>query len=197
MSKRDSEATRRRIVEQTADLLNTRGYLRTSMTEIMRATGLQKGGIYHHFSSREELVMETFQYSVGLIKTRVGELLKSDRSAKDKLSALITMFKEFPLHDVLRGGCPIVNLAVESDASFPRLRAATQAALALLTGAFERVIVTGIESGDFVQLDAPKQAAYFVASLEGGLILATRHDAPIYLTAVADALELQVRRGFA
>ena len=40
------EATRNRIVVRTANLLNTQGYLGTPVSEIMRATGLQKGGIY-------------------------------------------------------------------------------------------------------------------------------------------------------
>src|SRR5262245_55213934 len=52
---RKGEATRRRIVAQTAGLLNTQGYRSTPVSEIMRVTGLRKGGIYRHFDSRTTL----------------------------------------------------------------------------------------------------------------------------------------------
>jgi hypothetical protein len=44
--------------------------------------------------------------------------------------------------------------------------------------------------------DAHTRAAYFVAALEGGVMLTARFNEPVYLTAVADALEGQVRNGF-
>src|SRR5262245_37022925 len=51
------EATRRRIVAQAASLLNTKGYRSTPVSEIMRVTGLRKGGIYRHFDSRTTLTL--------------------------------------------------------------------------------------------------------------------------------------------
>src|ERR1700743_3353151 len=49
------EATRRRIVKQSAAVFNRRGYSGTSMSELMEATGLEKGGLYRHFASKEDL----------------------------------------------------------------------------------------------------------------------------------------------
>jgi TetR/AcrR family transcriptional repressor of nem operon len=49
------ERTRRVIVEKAAALFNTRGYFGSSINDLMREMGLQKGGIYNHFSSKEEL----------------------------------------------------------------------------------------------------------------------------------------------
>ena len=54
------EQTRRRIVEGAAPILNKRGYEGASLNDLMEATGLKKGGVYHHFSSKEELAAETF-----------------------------------------------------------------------------------------------------------------------------------------
>jgi len=88
MNKRDGEATRNRIVAQTADLLNTDGYLRTPVSEIMRVTGLQKGGIYNHFESRQALALEAFDYAVERMRERLLRALKGKTSAKDKLVAL-------------------------------------------------------------------------------------------------------------
>ena len=49
------ERTRRVIVEKAAALFNTRGYFGSSINDLTRETGLEKGGIYSHFSSKEEL----------------------------------------------------------------------------------------------------------------------------------------------
>src|ERR1700678_1948300 len=57
------EQTRRRIVEAAAPIFNKRGYEGASLSELMEATGLKKGGIYRHFSSKEELAAEAFDYT--------------------------------------------------------------------------------------------------------------------------------------
>jgi len=43
---------RGRIVAEAASLFNQRGFEGCSMSELMAATGLEKGGIYRHFSSK-------------------------------------------------------------------------------------------------------------------------------------------------
>ena len=50
------QATRRRIVELAAPVFNRQGYVGASMRNLIDATGLEKGGIYNHFGSKEQLV---------------------------------------------------------------------------------------------------------------------------------------------
>ena len=57
------EQTRRKIVEAAAPIFNKRGYEGSSLSDLMEATGLKKGGIYRHFSSKEELAAEAFDYT--------------------------------------------------------------------------------------------------------------------------------------
>jgi TetR/AcrR family transcriptional regulator, transcriptional repressor for nem operon len=54
------EQTRQRLVAEAARLFNQRDYEGSSMQDIMQATGLQNGGIYRHFGSKEELAQEAF-----------------------------------------------------------------------------------------------------------------------------------------
>src|ERR1700760_1245310 len=56
-------ATRQRIIEQSAPIFNQRGYAGTSMSELMAATGLEKGGLYRHFESKESLAVAAFDYA--------------------------------------------------------------------------------------------------------------------------------------
>ena len=57
------EETRLRIVAEAAPLFNQRGYEGCSIQDIMDATGLEKGGIYRHFESKEELAAEAFDFA--------------------------------------------------------------------------------------------------------------------------------------
>ena len=59
------QQTRREIVEKAAPLFNKKGYECTSLSDLMHATGLKEGGIYRHFSSKEELATAAFDYSWG------------------------------------------------------------------------------------------------------------------------------------
>ena len=52
---RKGEATRQDIIRKSAPIFNRKGYSGAALSDLMRATGLEKGGIYRHFESKEEL----------------------------------------------------------------------------------------------------------------------------------------------
>ena len=111
---------------RTANLLNTQGYLGTPVSEIMRATGLQKGGIYRHFDSRAALALEAFEFAFGRMRERLFQAVEGKHTAKDKLFALFEVMRGAPRDEAFRGGCPVMNLAVESDDADPELRDAAR-----------------------------------------------------------------------
>jgi hypothetical protein len=83
------EATRNRIVVRTANLLNTQGYLGTPVSEIMRATGLQKGCIYRHSRAAP-------RFAFGRMRERLFRAIEGARTAKDKLLALFEVMRNAP-----------------------------------------------------------------------------------------------------
>src|SRR5579875_1925033 len=90
------EETRQAIIEKAAPLFNQRGFLGCSMSDIMQATGLQKGGIYRHFSSKEELALAVFRYSAeASLKLRTADL-DVGPSPLGALRELIKRFVEAP-----------------------------------------------------------------------------------------------------
>ena len=139
---------RQRIIARSAGLLNARGYLRVPMSEITRVTGLKRGGIYHHFKSREALAIETFRYAAGMVVTKVSTVLAGEGSSADKLIALVRIFRDFRRDDVLKGGCPVVNLSIESDDGNPRVADAAREVMTRLIGCFARVIEEGVQRGN-------------------------------------------------
>jgi AcrR family transcriptional regulator len=51
-----AEATRKRIVQAARELVAEHGYAGVSTTEVQRRAGVSRGGLYHHFTSRQELM---------------------------------------------------------------------------------------------------------------------------------------------
>lgn len=190
---RKGEATRHRIVVRTADLLNAQGYRSTPVSEIMRVSGLQKGGIYRHFKSRAALTLDAFGYAVTRLRTRLLRALEGKTGAPQKLSALFEVARNVLQEEAFRGGCPVMNLAVESDDADPKLRDAARTAMTQLIGFFEQVVVQGMKQGDFPKRDARAQARVIVASLEGGILLSNLYKDPTYMESVLDNLKRSIQ----
>ncbi len=49
--------TREEILEAAAQIFNQKGYHGTSMQDIALAVNLQKASLYHHISSKQELLL--------------------------------------------------------------------------------------------------------------------------------------------
>ena len=193
---RKGEATRQRIVVRTADLLNTQGYLGTPVSEIMRVSGLQKGGIYRHFESRDALTLEAFEFAVARVRNRFLQAIEGRKTAKDKLFALFEVARDAPREEAFHGGCPVMNLAVESDDADPKLRDAARRAMRQVIGLFEQIIAEGMKQGEFPEGDARARARMLVASMEGAILLTNLYKDGSYMEAVLYHLERSVRRGF-
>ena len=193
---RKGEATRQRIVVRTADLLNTQGYRGTPVSEIMRVAGLQKGGIYRHFESRDALTLEAFEFAVARVRNRFLQAIEGRETAKDKLFALFEVARHALREEAFHGGCPVMNLAVESDDADPKLRDAARRAMRQVIGLFEQVIAEGMKEGEFFEGDARARARMLVASMEGAILLTNLYKDGAYMEAVLDHLERTVRRGF-
>ncbi len=60
---RKGEQTRREIIRKAAPIFNQKGYNGAALSDLMRATGLEKGGIYRQFESKQELAGEAFDHA--------------------------------------------------------------------------------------------------------------------------------------
>lgn len=176
------ETTKFDILQQAAPIFNRQGYAGTSIADVMKATGLQKGGIYNHFESKEQLALETFSYAVRLLRQHYAEALKNQASAPDQLLAFMAVFQQFFHAPPIPGGCPLLNTAIESDDTVPGLREQASRAMKQWHSWIVRIIQEGINRSEIrANIDAKATATLFIACLEGGLMLSKLHQDPIYL----------------
>jgi len=73
------EQTREMILAQAAQLFSRQGFFGSSLSDIMQETGLEKGGIYNHFSSKEQLALEAFDYAYTLLINAFAAILQERR----------------------------------------------------------------------------------------------------------------------
>ncbi|MCU1296762.1 MAG: pXO2 [Acidobacteriaceae bacterium] len=162
--------TKRHIVTQAATLFNQRGFEGTSLAALMEATGLEKGGIYRHFDSKEAIAVEAFDYAWrSASDTRLNDLDGISNSV-DRLKKFIANFVE--RSPAVAGGCPMFNTAVDNDDGNPVLRARARKALRGWLNYLTSTIKTGIEMGEIRKgVNAKKTATLIISSLEGALII--------------------------
>jgi TetR/AcrR family transcriptional regulator, transcriptional repressor for nem operon len=164
--------TRREIVRRAAPVFNTKGYAGTSMSDLMRVTGLQKGGLYRHFDSKEELAEEAFDYAWEKAVTERLDGIAAKSNAIDRLKTMVTNFVE-KRANLVPGGCPLLNTAIESDDGNPFLRARARDALATWTKRISEIARQGIRDGEIApKLDPGDFADLIIATLEGALMMA-------------------------
>jgi TetR/AcrR family transcriptional regulator, transcriptional repressor for nem operon len=165
------EATRRRIVEQSAAVFNRHGYAGTSMSELMAATGLEKGGLYRHFASKEDLAAAAFDYAWETASEPRWRGTEACTSSLDKLLLLVKNFVEQPPR-TLPGGCPLLNTAVDSDDGNPLLRGKAREALDRWRARIADIVQQGQQDGELRrEIDPAAVAAIVIASLEGAVMM--------------------------
>src|SRR5260221_10762070 len=83
------EDTRQFIIEKAASLYNQKGIAGTSISDIMEATNLAKGGIYRRFESKEEITLEVFDFLAKRVFDGINEVIKDKVMASDRLMAIL------------------------------------------------------------------------------------------------------------
>lgn len=187
------ELTRQRIVELAAPLFNQRGFEGCSMQDILDATGLKKGGIYRHFSSKEELAAEAFRYSLlQAFRLRLPDF-DSQLSAVDRLRTLIKLFVEVP--SPIPGGCPILNTAIEADDGNPVLRDLAREGLKGWRTKVSEIVREGMTRKEIREDVEPRALANtIIATLEGALMISRLEGSKAALKDARQALEEMVSR---
>ena len=164
------EKTRQRIVRKAAAVFNQHGYSGTSLSELMEETGLEKGGIYRHFESKEDLAVAAFDYSWSEIKRRRMEVLDAIPNPLGKLHGMVDSFAAKP--SAVPGGCAIMNTAVDADDGNPLLRAHARSALREWLDYLEELVIQGIAQGEIdPKTSATGIASILIATLEGSLMM--------------------------
>lgn len=169
---RNPELTKEKILTQSGKLFNTKGYKATSLSDITGATGLTKGAIYKHFENKEKLEEAAFEEMVKLVLEELGQNIKKETTASEKLRAIVKFYKTYVTHPCIQGGCPLMNTAVEADDANPLLRQKAIHFLKTIEVLLIRILENGKRNN---QLKSDLETGHFtsvmIAALEGAIMM--------------------------
>lgn len=165
------ERTRQDIIETTAPLFNSRGFDGTSLSVLCEATGLTKGALYGNFSGKEELYKASFQYAMSKVRSSIRREVDMCSTNKEKLLAVVDFFARHVFDSPVRGGCPLLNTAIEADDHHKSMKKLVTVELELTISFLAQLIENGKKGGEFLKNIKSREVALAVfCSIEGAIM---------------------------
>ena len=168
---RKGEQTRREIIRKAAPIFNQKGYDGTALSDLMRATGLEKGGIYRHFESKQELAGDAFDHAWKVAMDTRFEGTQEIPNTVNRLKQIVRNFRDRRAA-LVPGGCPLLNTAIDSDDGNPQLRAKARRALSSWLNRLQSIAEEGERRREIrSDVDPVKLATLIASTLEGSLMV--------------------------
>lgn len=86
--------TREDILEAAAQVFRQKGFHGASMQDIAKAVNLQKPSLYHHVSSKQEILLALLNRALELLLERISAISSQDISADEKLKQMVRAYLE-------------------------------------------------------------------------------------------------------
>jgi AcrR family transcriptional regulator len=112
------DARRVAMYRTVAQLFRDRGFDATSVSDIARALGLTKAGLYHHFESKETLLFEIMMFGLDKVRDEVIVPVRGIRDPEERLRQLIQRHGRI----ITRGNGAVAHLGDEIRALPPAAR---------------------------------------------------------------------------
>jgi TetR/AcrR family transcriptional repressor of nem operon len=111
------------IIHESLRLFSLKGFLSTSVTDILEAAETSKGGFYNHFASKEELFHEVLKVAQRIWREKTLAGLDEIESPTGKIKKFLENYRDNYLKDDnnFPGGCVFVTFSVELDDQHPHL----------------------------------------------------------------------------
>ncbi len=170
------------ILQEAAHLFREKGYPGANLRELARRAGIQGGSIYHHFSSKQEILFQLMDQTMTDMIERLSERLSGASTPLEKLQRTVHFHIEYHVtgpdqtyitDDELR------NLEPENYLRVVAKRDRYQRII-------EDILSTG-KKGENWQLDEPKLYTRALIKMCAGVATWFKPEGPLSITQVADA----------
>jgi AcrR family transcriptional regulator len=172
---------REEIIRSAAQIFREKGYHATSMRDIAEAVQLQKASLYHHISSKQELLLAILDQALDVLIEDVQPVVESDRAPAEKLRSAMSNYIE----RVTTNADLAAVLLLEHRNLDPELREAHIERRDRFEALWREIIHEGIQSGDFRPMDEAV-VAFALLGVQNWLITWYREGGRLDPTQLAD-----------
>jgi AcrR family transcriptional regulator len=118
---------RERLLDTAYELFSTRGVRDVGIDEVIARAGVAKATLYHHFDSKDDLVVAFLQERERrwTFDWVAAEARRRGATPEDQLLAIFDLFDEW-FHRGDFEGCSFINVLLEMSAEHPAGRASVQ-----------------------------------------------------------------------
>jgi len=174
---RHPNVTRARLLDAAFAEIHRNGYQAASLANILSASGLTKGALYHHFADKQALGLAVLDEVIGayIMQTFVAPLANTSKP----VATLVQI-----LHEIGSGscvakielGCPFSNMMQEMSGIAPAFRERLAHWLGVWQDAFISALQRARNIGEIrADVDCEAAALFIIASMEGCMSLAKNH----------------------
>jgi AcrR family transcriptional regulator len=188
--------TRQNIIEKSLQLFCVKGYYNTSINDILEATGLTKGGLYGHFSSKEDIWYAVYDEALGIWRQVVFKGIQSNSSPLERIQTFIENDIKNKLgNGVFEGGCFFHSMLVELSGQSVAMSKHILGGFMQLAG----LLCTWLEQADQQGmlkegLNFKEIANYIIISLNGAAALYASSRDPAILDHTVSQLRFYIRQ---
>jgi AcrR family transcriptional regulator len=142
-----------KIIHESLKLFSLKGFLGTSIHDILEAADTSKGGFYNHFSSKEDLFFNVLDEARKIWREKNLKGLDKIENPTEKLKRLLKNYKDRYLQDAdnFPGGCVFITLAAELNDQRPQLSKELEKGFIGLKGMLRRHLEQGKKSGELIK----------------------------------------------
>jgi len=92
--------TREDILEAAAQVFRQKGFHGASMNDIAEAVNLQKASLYHHVSSKQEILLEILDRALQMLLDRISRISDQTIPAEEKLRLMIREYLQILVENI-------------------------------------------------------------------------------------------------
>ena len=169
--KTKGELTRERILEVACSLFNTRGFNATTISDLVEATGMQKGSLYFHFAGKDDIAREVLREATEEFMAFLDKALAGNNPGL----ALDSFFRSAlnkHLATGFVGGCLFGNTALEMSDSNPEFARAIERVFDNWTQKITDTVGSAQTTGQIRDdIKSGQLACHIIATIEGGIMM--------------------------
>ncbi len=165
------EQTRQKIISEARRLFELKGFQTTGLSDLLVATGLKKGALYFHFSSKEEIGLAVLESAQAELEIFLDQAL-SGATPGACLENFFLSILDWQRQLNFAGGCIFGNIALEMGDTNARFTLFVDQVFTAWIARIGETLSAARASGEVrAELPAAALARHIVAATEGGIML--------------------------